>query len=152
MIAVIISAVMAVFSLQSGFDITKLANHSYSEQNNTEDDFNNSVQSVPAPVISFEKMEYDFGKMTFKGAPKSVKFKFTNKGNSPLVITRTELSCTCLSVEYPRKPVMPDEDGFFTVTYTPKKETGKFNNTVKIFSNSAERKPTIIFLRVEVTK
>lgn len=112
----------------------------------------NDIQSEVAPVISFDRMEYDFGSIAFKGHPKTVKFRFVNTGNAPLVITRTTLSCTCLSVEYPRKPIMPNGEGFLTITYTPKKETGKFNNTVKVFSNSAEHNPAILFLRVEVTK
>lgn len=106
----------------------------------------------PAPKIEFDKMEHDFGTLKFKGEPKTVEFTFKNTGNAPLVITRTEASCTCLSVKYPRQPVMPGASGIVAVTYSPTKETGVFNNNVKIHSNSAEGRPAIVFVRGDVVK
>lgn len=106
----------------------------------------------PAPKISFEKMEYDFGTLKFKSEPKTVEFTFKNEGNAPLVITRTEVSCTCLSVKYPRQPIIPGKSGVIEVTYSPTKETGTFNNNVKIHSNSAEGRPAVVFVRGDVVK
>lgn len=104
------------------------------------------------PVIAFDSMEHDFGKIAFRSEPQTFTFRFRNDGNAPLVVTRTEQSCTCLSVNYPRKPVMPGGEGEVEITYSPKKDKGAFNNYVKIFSNSATGNPTLLFVRGEVVE
>ena len=106
----------------------------------------------PAPELSFDRMEHDFGTLRFKGEPQTAVFVFTNTGSAPLVITRTEQSCTCLSVKYPRKPLMPGESSTFEITYNPKNETGPFNNNVKIYSNTGNSRPVAVFVRGEVVK
>lgn len=111
-----------------------------------------AVMSSQAPDMEFESTEYDFGTMEHKGEPQSTEFHFRNTGSAPLVIIRTELSCTCIAAEYPRKPVMPGQEGTIKVTYTPKQETGPFSNNVKIYTNSADRRPEILFVRGEVIK
>ena len=97
----------------------------------------------PAPELSFDRMERE---------PQTAVFVFTNTGSAPLVITRTEQSCTCLSVKYPRKPLMPGESSTFEITYNPKNETGPFNNNVKIYSNTGNSRPVAVFVRGEVVK
>lgn len=109
-------------------------------------------EQEPAPELSFDRMEHDFGTLRFKGEPRTAAFVFTNTGSAPLVITRTEQSCTCLSVKYPRKPLMPGESGTFEITYNPKNETGPFNNNVKIYSNTGSGRPVAVFVRGEVVK
>lgn len=103
------------------------------------------------PEITFEKTVHDFGEIPFKGEPRTTEFKFTNTGDAPLVILRTQLSCTCLEAEYPRKPVAPGESGIIKVTYTAKKETGEFQNTVKVVTNS-EIKTYTLFIDCTVLK
>jgi len=103
------------------------------------------------PEMTFEKTIHDFGEIPFKGEPLTTEFKFTNTGDAPLVIIRTQLSCTCLEAEYPRKPVAPGESGTIKVTYTAKKETGEFQNTVKIVTNS-EVKTHTLFIDCTVLK
>ncbi|HIW97272.1 MAG TPA: DUF1573 domain-containing protein [Candidatus Tidjanibacter gallistercoris] len=105
-----------------------------------------------APELTFDRQEHDFGTLHFRGEARTAAFTFTNTGSAPLVITRTEQSCTCLSVSYPRKPVMPGESGTLEITYTPKNETGPFNNNVKIYSNTGSGRPAVVFVRGEVVK
>ena len=76
----------------------------------------------PAPELSFDRMEHDFGTLRFKGEPQTAVFVFTNTGSAPLVITRTE------------------------------HETGPFNNNVKIYSNTGNSRPVAVFVRGEVVK
>ena len=101
--------------------------------------------------ISFDKLNHDFGTIPYKSSPRTVEFPFTNEGDEPLVITRTDVSCKCLTVKYPRKPLQPGETATLEVKYTPKKEFGHFRNTVKVYSNG--RNPQLVlFVEGEVTK
>ena len=90
--------------------------------------------------LTFERTNHDFGTLKFKGEPVTCDFKFTNTGTAPLVVIRTEASCRCLSVKYPRKPVEPGESGVISVTYTPDTYTGEFFNSIDVFSNGADRR------------
>ena len=38
----------------------------------------------PAPELSFDRMEHDFGTLRFKGEPQTAVFVFTNTGSAPL--------------------------------------------------------------------
>ena len=57
---------------------------------------NNSklTASLKAPKIVFKEDVHDFGKVP-RGPELQYNFKFTNKGNAPLVIERVQTSCGC---------------------------------------------------------
>lgn len=114
--------------------------------------FSGSESPEHGAVISFESMAHDFGTIERKGDSRTVGFVFHNDGDAPLVITRAETSCTCLAVDYPRQPVMPGECGTVEITYRPGRETGPFNNNVKIHSNTASKYPSMLFVRGEVVE
>lgn len=102
-------------------------------------------------VMTFETMIHKFGDIPYRGEPRTAKFVFTNTGDSPLIILRAELSCSCLSADFPKRPVAPGETGVIEVTYTPKKDTGKFENTARIITNATVKRHTL-FLEGNVTK
>lgn len=95
-------------------------------------------------AISFEKNRYDFGSFSAKDGARKYEFRYTNTGSAPLVIVNTEVTCTCLSIDVQKKPVMPGESAVVKVTYTPKKrETGKFTNYIKVYTNTPDRRQTL---------
>ncbi len=100
-------------------------------------------------VLTFERTSYDFGKIGEKDGVVSVEFGFVNEGTLPLVITRAETSCTCTKVSFSKKPVPPGKKGTITVTYDPKKQSGKFYKAIQIFSNGADKR-LIVTIRGEV--
>ncbi len=102
-------------------------------------------------VLTFESMSHDFGTLQFKGEPVTHDFAFTNTGDAPLVIIRAEVSCRCLKVAYPKKPVAAGESGVVSVTYTPDKYTGEFYNSIDIFSNATDRR-LILLVKGETVK
>ena len=58
--------------------------------------------------MSFKKKVHDF-KEVYEGEKVEYKFKFTNTGNSELVISSVNTSCGCAISDYPKKPVLPKE-------------------------------------------
>lgn len=103
------------------------------------------------PEITFTQTKHDFGKVVYRGKPHTFEFEFTNTGDAPLVILRTELSCTCLSSDFPKKPIAPGQSGKITVTYTAKKDMGAFSNTVTVVTNATAKRHTL-FVEGEVVK
>ena len=60
------------------------------------------------PVMSFEKVEHDFGTIV-QNTPQETTFKFTNTGDAPLIITDAKSTCGCTVPERPTGPVAPGE-------------------------------------------
>ena len=56
------------------------------------------------PVMSFEKVEHDFGTIQ-RGTPQETVFTFTNTGNAPLIITNAKSSCGCTVPNPPKDPI-----------------------------------------------
>ena len=66
-------------------------------------------------------------------------FRFVNDGDEPLVIKKITKACSCLTVSYSRKPVLPGEASVIKIKYEPHKiEEGIFHRDIQIYSNSPE--------------
>lgn len=100
-----------------------------------------AAQAWADSKIKFEVMTHDFGTIQETDGDAKCVFKFTNEGDTPLLITRAQASCGCTSPEYPKKPVRPGESGEIKVTYHAKGRPGPFDKSVYVYSNdkSTER-------------
>lgn len=68
------------------------------------------------PVMTFEKMEHDFGTIE-QNAAQETAFKFTNTGNAPLIITDAKSSCGCTVPNPPKEPIAPGESSELIVKF-----------------------------------
>lgn len=104
-----------------------------------------AVAQASAPKMEFVKTEYNFGNVPHKSKLIQCTFDFTNSGNAPLVVIKTETSCSCLKAMYPKKPILPGQKAKITVTYEPnKKEAGVFYKAIDVYTNSPARRQTIV--------
>ena len=97
-----------------------------------------------APKIVFEKTTYEYGNIKKADGDASCEFKFTNKGNAPLIITRASSSCGCTAPTYPKEPIAPGESGVIGVTYHAKGRPGGFSKNITIYTNVPEEKIKLI--------
>ncbi len=104
-----------------------------------------------APVFEFMEESFDFGNDIIDGEKKTHTFKFTNVGESPLIIEKVKASCGCTTPNWPKTPIAPGEVGEITATYNSKGRPGKFNKAVRITSNAAT--PTkVLYIKGEVQR
>jgi hypothetical protein len=90
------------------------------------------------PIMVFDRVTHDFGDVPRKGGDLVKEFRFVNKGDAPLVIKKITKSCSCMSVVYSRKPVMPGEAAVIKIKYEPHKvEPGIFHKAIQIYSNES---------------
>ena len=68
------------------------------------------------PVIEFDEIEHDFGKIKPGTAVETV-FTFKNTGDAPLIITNASSSCGCTIPEKPENPIAPGEKGEIKVSF-----------------------------------
>ncbi len=99
------------------------------------------ISNVKAqPQITFVENSYDFGTISEKGGPVSHIFKFTNTGNSTLLISRVRTSCGCTSPEWTKTPIEPGMKGSVKVTYNPNGRPYPFNKSITVYSNALHEK------------
>ncbi|MFW6019774.1 MAG: DUF1573 domain-containing protein [Bacteroidales bacterium] len=96
----------------------------------------NSNNENSAAHIEFEEEVYDFGTIK-QYSDASCTFTFKNTGDSPLVITKVITSCGCTAPDYPKSPIMPNQEGEIQVTYDSGK-LGSINNQIVVRTNSEE--------------
>ena len=98
------------------------------------------AQEKVGPKMTFDSATHNFGEVARKGGDLVKEFRFVNNGDEPLVIKKITKSCSCTTVSYSRKPVMPGESGVITIKYEPHKvEEGVFNRVIQIYTNASNK-------------
>jgi hypothetical protein len=108
------------------------------EQSATETEVVTAASEVApekVPVFKFVKETFDFGEIT-EGEKVTYDFKFTNAGESPLIITSATATCGCTVPEYPKEPIAPGEEGVIKVVYNSANNLGMQNKVVTITANT----------------
>ena len=111
--------------------------HTTDEQYNITAQPEISLDSITGAFLRLDKSRHDFGTIRIKKTPKiTIEFEIDNLGKSPLVILKADVSCACMSVDYPKMPVSPGDRAKLTVTINTKNQRGVFNKPVFIKSNA----------------
>ncbi|MEL6535170.1 MAG: DUF1573 domain-containing protein [Bacteroidota bacterium] len=100
-----------------------------------------------AASFSWEETSVNVGQIP-QSEPYDVKFTFTNEGNAPLIISRTQGSCGCTATGYSQEAIAPGAQGWVKATYNAAK-AGPFNKSVTVYSN-VEGNPVVLTLKGEV--
>jgi hypothetical protein len=58
-----------------------------------------------------------------------------NQGENPLVVNDVITSCGCISVNYPKKPILPKETLLITITYKAEKPE-YINKVLTVYANT----------------
>ncbi|MEE4177038.1 MAG: DUF1573 domain-containing protein [Bacteroides sp.] len=88
-----------------------------------------------APAVTFEKTEYDFGKI-FSGEKVTYSFSFTNTGDGPLIIVNTRSGCGCTVGDYPREPIPPGGEARIKVSFNSAGRKGFQSESVRVVTNA----------------
>ncbi len=100
------------------------------------------------PRMSFDTSTHNFGDVKRQGGDLIKEFRFTNDGDAPLVIKKITKSCSCMTITYSRKPVMPGKSAVIKIKYEPHKaEPGIFHKAVQIYSNEPTSKLRLITIQ-----
>ena len=105
----------------------------------------NETDVTKLPDIKFENDKYDFGTIN-KGESKTTEFKFTNTGNSDLIIEDAKGSCGCTVPVFPKEPVKPGAAALIKVTFNSEGKHGIQNKSVTLITNCI---PSTKFLSIK---
>jgi len=93
-----------------------------------------AVQVGGGPELTVDKEVHDYGTIE-QGANGECKFKVTNTGDAPLILSRCKGSCGCTVPKCDPQPIQPGEFTLITVKYDTKR-LGPINKSVTITSNA----------------
>jgi hypothetical protein len=95
-----------------------------------------TIPTYETPAFRWTTTSYDFGHIPVN-KPVTHEFRFTNSGNSPLIISSVQASCGCTVTDYSKEPIAPGAEGFVKTTYNAAK-VGVFTKTVTVNANADE--------------
>lgn len=85
--------------------------------------------------LNFEETEHDFGTLK-DGTPVETKFKYTNTGDSPLVVSDIKSTCGCtVPSDWRKEPLAPGESAEFTVKFNGR-GNGPITKTITMTTNT----------------
>jgi hypothetical protein len=98
--------------------------------------------------IEFETETIDYGTIE-NNSDGNREFKFTNTGNTPLVISNATGSCGCTVPTWPKEAIAPGKSAAIKVHYDTKR-TGAFSKSVTIVSNALNEPSKILHIKGNV--
>lgn len=102
--------------------------------------------NIEGAYLHLPNNRFDFGKINRKKIPNiPIEVEFSNIGTVPLVILKADVSCGCLSVEYPKAPILPNQTGKLIIKADLRAQYGTFNKAVFIKTNAEN---DVVVLRV----
>lgn len=104
-----------------------------------------STDTGKLPVLTFEEMEHDFGKL-IEGETVSYNFKFKNTGKTDLVIADVSTSCGCTVPSYPKTAIRPGEEGILKIAFNSQGRKGFQTKNIVVVANT---QPNITNLRIK---
>jgi len=94
-------------------------------------------------VLVFDVKAHEFGKINEEDGKVTHVFNFTNKGNSPLVVSRVQASCGCTTPTWTKEPIEPGKRGSITVTFNPSGRPGSFSKSITVYSNATDEQEVL---------
>jgi hypothetical protein len=85
-------------------------------------------------TLEFDKLIHDFGDV-MSDTDNKCKFKVTNTGSKPLIISDVKASCGCTTPHKPEKPILPGKSDFIEVGFHP--NPGQLNEIIKTITVTA---------------
>jgi len=110
------------------------------------------VDSIVGAYLHLDRIRHNFGIISSKKMPKiTIEFEMENKGKIPLVILKADVSCGCMTVNYPKTPIFATQKAILTVTINTKNQIGIFNKPIFVKTN-AENDVVLIRILGEIQK
>lgn len=100
------------------------------------------------PEVEFEEETHDFGRIT-QGEKVTYPFKFKNTGGANLIISSANGSCGCTIPDYPKKPILPGEEGVVNVVFASEGKSGMVEKSVTLVTN-CEPSTKIIYIKANI--
>lgn len=94
--------------------------------------FSGSLCAQPKAFVAESKKSFGSVK---RGQLVELAYEVKNTGNSPLLLTGYEVSCSCTQVEFSKEPVFPGKSSTVRIKFDTKSVWGRQDRTAYLLSN-----------------
>jgi hypothetical protein len=114
---------------------------------------NTQDKTYKGPHISFDKTEYDLGRIGQNGEY-TFSFKYTNTGSDTLNILDVKSGCGCTVVEQGKDTLEPGESSEIKGTFHSGQYKGRLVRAISVKSNDPDNSEIILYINsiIEVSK
>ncbi|WP_366520898.1 DUF1573 domain-containing protein [Flavobacterium sp.] len=98
--------------------------------------------------LSFESEVIDYGTISHN-ADGNREFVFVNNGNKPLLIEKTQGSCSCIITKNPEGEIAPGAKGKIKIHYATDR-VGNFTKTITVWSNATNQTTKVLTIKGNV--
>lgn len=84
--------------------------------------------------IEIKESKQNFG-FVKKGEVVKLKYEISNVGNEPLMINNIDISCSCTTAEFDKKPIPPQQKTVVTIIFDTKTVYDRQDRVVLLHSN-----------------
>ncbi|MBR1934428.1 MAG: DUF1573 domain-containing protein [Muribaculaceae bacterium] len=99
--------------------------------------------AVAQACIEWADSVFDFGVFDESARPMTGRLRFTNTGDSALLITRVQPTCGCTIADYPTGAIAAGDTASLSLTYSPTGRPGPFEKDVFIYTNGLKHKSVV---------
>jgi hypothetical protein len=92
------------------------------------------VSTLAQPKLEIKDAKKNFG-FVKKGEVIKILYEITNVGKEPLLLTNIEISCSCTTADYDRRPILPGQTNTVTVYFDTKTVYDRQDRVVLLESN-----------------
>jgi hypothetical protein len=104
------------------------------EEFNKQEEKRLAEEKANITTLEFDKLIHDFGNVK-SDTDNECKFKVTNTGSKPLIISDVKASCGCTTPHKPEKPILPGKSDYIVVGFHP--NPGQLNEIIKTVTVTA---------------
>jgi len=94
--------------------------------------------------LLFKDKIHRFGKVA-EGTQLEYFYRFSNKGDAPLIFYKYNVACKCTVVDLPNAPVLPGEEGVVIVRFDTNGKIAYQDRVVTVYSNAIKSPHEIRF-------
>ncbi len=109
------------------------------------------VDSSFHPTIYFKENSHDFG-IIKQGKVVDYIFKFSNTGNTALIIKDITTSCGCTAAVAKSKKILPGDTGELRVQFDSSGKIGNVTRMISVVTNDPKNPRKILTINAEITK
>ena len=105
------------------------------------------------PQLTFEESMHDYGTVYVDDLPETkLEIKFTNTGDEPLILSNVRACCGTRVTDWPRDPIMPNEEGIIKIEFRLAPRPHRISRTVTATYNNSKKPNEIFRIRGQVTQ
>ena len=109
------------------------------------------VDSSFHPTITFKEISHDFGTVK-QGKVVDYIFKFSNTGNTALIIKNITTSCGCTAAVAKSKEILPGDTGELRVQFDSAGKIGNVSRMISVVTNDPKNPRKILTISAEITR